>query len=98
MACIPTPGRVTLKIGIVTEPWRFFPVSYRSRLGIPTMERDETREQLMSDGLDRIETAGRFLGISRSRVYELMDAGELKFVKIGRSRRIPRRALIEFAA
>jgi excisionase family DNA binding protein len=55
-------------------------------------------EELMRDGLDRVEEAGRFLGISRSRVYELMDSGELAYVKIGRSRRIPRRSLIEFAA
>ena len=52
----------------------------------------------MMDGLDRVEEAGRFLKISRSRTYELMDAGELPFVKIGRSRRIPHRALVEFAA
>ena len=54
--------------------------------------------KLMMDGLDRVEEAGRFLEISRSRTYELMDAGELPFVKIGRSRRIPHRALVEFAA
>jgi excisionase family DNA binding protein len=59
---------------------------------------DEQREKLMLDGLDRVEAAGRFLGISRSRLYELMDAGELPFVKFGRSRRIPHRALVEFAA
>ena len=52
----------------------------------------------MMDGLDRVEEAGRFPKISRSRTYELMDAGELPFVKIGRSRRIPHRALVEFAA
>ena len=56
------------------------------------------QEKLMMDGLDRVEEAGRFLKISRSRTYELMDAGELPFVKIGRSRRIPHRALVEFAA
>ena len=58
---------------------------------------NEQTEELMRDGLDRVEAAGRFLGISRSRIYELMDAGELPFVKIGRSRRIPHGALIEFA-
>ena len=58
---------------------------------------NEQTEELMRDGLDRVEAARRFLGISRSRIYELMDAGELPFVKIGRSRRIPHRALIEFA-
>jgi excisionase family DNA binding protein len=38
------------------------------------------------------------LGISRSRVYELMAAGELEYVKLGRSRRIPADALESFVA
>jgi excisionase family DNA binding protein len=58
----------------------------------------KTSELLMVDGLQRVEAAGRFLGISRSLVYELMESGELPYVKIGRSRRLPHRALIEFAA
>ena len=36
------------------------------------------------------------LGVSRSRVYELMNAGALRSVAIGRSRRIPRQAVDEF--
>ena len=59
---------------------------------------DRQSEKMMIDGLDRVGEASRFLGISRSRTYELMDAGELPFVKIGRSRRIPHRALIDLAA
>ena len=51
----------------------------------------------MIDGLDRVAEAARFLGLSRSNIYELMGAGKLPFVKIGRSRRIPHRALIELA-
>jgi excisionase family DNA binding protein len=38
------------------------------------------------------------LGISRSRMYELMAAGEIRSVKIGRSRRIPRQALLDYIA
>jgi excisionase family DNA binding protein len=38
------------------------------------------------------------LGIGRTRVYELMAAGTLRSVKIGRSRRIPVQALIEFVS
>jgi excisionase family DNA binding protein len=38
------------------------------------------------------------LGISRSRIYELMAAGELEYVKLGRSRRIPADALETFVA
>jgi excisionase family DNA binding protein len=42
--------------------------------------------------------AAAALGISRSRVYELMAAGELEYVKLGRSRRIPADALESFVA
>jgi excisionase family DNA binding protein len=55
-------------------------------------------EMLVHDGLNRIDEAAEFLGLSRSQIYALMEAQELVYVKIGRSRRIPRRALIEFAA
>jgi excisionase family DNA binding protein len=34
--------------------------------------------------------------ISRSKVYELMQARELSFVAIGRSRRVPKRAIEDF--
>lgn len=52
----------------------------------------------MSDGLLTIREAAAFLCVSRSTLYGRMDAGELAFVKLGRSRRIPRRALIDLAA
>lgn len=53
---------------------------------------------LVSEGLMRIPDVGQFLGLSRSAIYELMRAGVLPWVKLGRSRRIPRRAVLEYAA
>ena len=53
---------------------------------------------LVEDGLMRVREACEFLRLSRSSVYALMDHGELAFVKLGRSRRIPRRAVVELAA
>ncbi len=53
---------------------------------------------LVSDGLMTIEEAARFLRLSRSTVYSMMDDGGLPFVMLGRSRRIPRRALVKLAA
>lgn len=53
---------------------------------------------LVESGLVRISDCCRFLGISRSTLYEIMDAGKLPYVKIGRSRRIPQQAMKEFAA
>jgi excisionase family DNA binding protein len=53
---------------------------------------------LVADGLDTIKDAAAFLRISVASLYKMMDRGELPYVKIGRSRRIPRRALVELAA
>ena len=54
--------------------------------------------RLVADGLLTVNQASTFLSISRSTLYALMDGGELPFVKIRRSRRIPRQALVELAA
>ena len=54
-------------------------------------------DSLVADGLVSVDEATTFLSVSRSTVYELMDKGLLPFAKIGRSRRIPKRALIELA-
>jgi excisionase family DNA binding protein len=50
-----------------------------------------------SDGFVSVPDAARFLQLSRSKVYALMESGELTYAKFGRCRRIPRRALTEFA-
>ena len=53
---------------------------------------------LVADGLLKVSEAAAFLQLARASLYVLMDQGELPFVKLGRSRRIPRRALVELAA
>jgi len=50
--------------------------------------------ELVADGLLTVQECAKFLHLSRSKIYELMDAGILCFAKLGRSRRIPRRAVI----
>jgi excisionase family DNA binding protein len=62
----------------------------------PSVETDRT--ELVADGLMKVQEAAEFLRLSRSSLYAMMDAGELAFVKLGRSRRIPKRALVELAA
>ena len=42
--------------------------------------------------------AAKALGLSQSYVYELLASGTLPSITIGRTRRIPRRALEEFVA
>jgi excisionase family DNA binding protein len=58
----------------------------------------EISNQLLDDGLERVSDAARFLGVSRSLIYKLMNAGVLPSAKIGNSRRIPIRAVRELAA
>jgi excisionase family DNA binding protein len=45
-----------------------------------------------------VQEAAAFLRISRSSLYTQMDDGELEYVKLGRSRRVPRRAVLDLAA
>ena len=39
------------------------------------------------------EQAAEHLSMSRTRIFQLMGSGELRSIKIGRSRRIPQRAI-----
>lgn len=55
-------------------------------------------ERLVSDGLLTVARASQFYGLSRSSIYLLMEHGQLPYVKLGKARRIPLRALIELAA
>jgi excisionase family DNA binding protein len=59
---------------------------------------DNAAAELVEDGLVTVSEAAGFLSVARSTVYLLMDRGELPFIKLGESRRVPRRALIELAA
>jgi excisionase family DNA binding protein len=55
-------------------------------------------EPAVEDGLLTIAEACAFLRIGRTALYEILSSGLLPSVKIGRSRRIPRRALAAFAS
>lgn len=46
--------------------------------------------------LYRPEEAASILGVSRTRVYDLIGSGQLRSVKLGRARRIPTEALRDF--
>jgi excisionase family DNA binding protein len=59
---------------------------------------NRTQRELVEDGLERVEDAAAFLQISRASMREIIRRREIKIVRIGRSVRVPRRALIAFAA
>ncbi len=52
----------------------------------------------MDRELLRADEAARVLGIGRSKVFEMLRAGELPVVRMGRSVRIPRQALSAWIA
>lgn len=56
------------------------------------------QEELVAAGLVTTEEAAEFLGISRSKIYEMMAAGLIRFVKLGRNRRIPQNELVRVAS
>lgn len=58
----------------------------------------EGASDLVAEGLLSVGEAARFLSLSRSTLYELMESGRLVYVKLGRARRIPRRAVVALAA
>lgn len=68
--------------------------------GVLAMDLEESRRmhELVGDGMDTVKGAAEFLRVSIATIYNLMGNGELPYAKIGRSRRIPRRALIELAS
>lgn len=62
---------------------------------MPKVSRDL---KLADDGVVTVGEAARFLQFHPTTVYRLMDGGVIAYLKIGRVRRIPRRALTTFVA
>ncbi len=50
-----------------------------------------------TDGLLTVAEAAAFLRLSRAKLYSLMDAGRLAYVRFDRCRRVPRAAVVAFA-
>jgi excisionase family DNA binding protein len=67
---------------------------YTRRLSMTTTDKNN----ILSEGLQRISEAARFLGLSRSTIYKLINNGLLPSVKLGNSRRVPIRAVRELAS
>jgi excisionase family DNA binding protein len=56
------------------------------------------RLKVVADGFASTREASEFLSVSRSKLYALMDSGDLQFAKFGKSRRVPWQSLRAFAA
>jgi len=62
--------------------------------GLMPSAEERQREAILIEPLTvRISTAVQLTGISRSRLYELIQSGDLETVKVGRSTLIPYRSL-----
>jgi excisionase family DNA binding protein len=59
---------------------------------------DDDAIDFVAGGLDTVGQAAAYLGFSRSHLYALMERGHLPYVKIGKARRVPHRAVLELAA
>lgn len=64
--------------------------------GAPVPERAASGTQARSRLLLKPDEAADVLGIGRSTLYELLAAGRIESVQIGRSRRIPMAALADY--
>jgi excisionase family DNA binding protein len=57
-----------------------------------------TVDPVVDEGFASIDEGCKYLRLCRATVYGLMESGALAYAKFGRSRRIPWRALKEYAA
>jgi hypothetical protein len=61
-------------------------------------ETPDARLELVGEGMASLAEARAFLKLGHSKLYGLMGDGSLAYAQFGRIRRIPWRALREFAA
>ncbi|GAA3759650.1 excisionase family DNA binding protein [Spinactinospora alkalitolerans] len=54
--------------------------------------------QQLPQALYTVKETVQILRLSRSEIYEQMSAGRLRYVKVGRARRISERAIADFVA
>ncbi len=61
-------------------------------------EQSSRATEALAYGCLSLPEAVRFSSVGRSTIYGAMESGVLPFVKIGRRRLVPRRALVEWLA
>jgi excisionase family DNA binding protein len=59
-------------------------------------ERDFGRGRVMTSALLTVPEAAKYLGVGRKKVYELIEWGELKAVKLGHSVQVQKDSLDHF--
>lgn len=56
---------------------------------------DKNESDLYGQGMMTVKDAAQFLSLSRSKLYQLMENGKLRYSLVDGSRRIAKNALIE---
>jgi excisionase family DNA binding protein len=59
---------------------------------------EQPQHALIREGFAEVGEAQQYLRLSRATIYNLMESGALAYARFGRTRRIPWRALYEYAA
>ena len=70
----------------------------RADLELVSGNRDSDPIELLGDGAITVTKAVQFSGLSRATLYAAMAEGDLAYLKRGRRRLIPRRALVAWLA
>lgn len=55
-----------------------------------------TSAELLVDGVVDTTEAKRFLSVGTTRLYDILNSGDLISLKVGKKRMIPKRALVAF--
>jgi len=55
-----------------------------------------TRDTVVTSALLTVPEAAKYLGVGRKKIYELIEWGELKAVKLGRAVQVERKSLDKF--
>ena len=70
----------------------------RSESVLTELSPPEDALRVCADGALTVEQATTFSGIGRTRLYEMVGAGDIKTVRIGKRRLIPRAELVRILA
>jgi excisionase family DNA binding protein len=68
----------------------------RAYMVVATVQKPD-RGGSIGEGFVTVREAAEYLRLCRAKLYQMMDAGDLPYAKFGKSRRIARRDLVEFA-
>ncbi len=64
-----------------------------------TTEREQgDASRLYERGAMTVEAAAEFMGLGRTFLYGAMERGELRYIKAGKRRLIPRQAAVDYLA